>query len=467
MVLHAPEPQIPKGLVVLYLNLFKASTAPEGSKENINGGIKNMKKSKGMQLGAMLAVLLLVSLFASVASAQTPVPTSVPGNNSVSVNKALEHATVYMLRAVLTHTSGLEEWRGATINPEPLTLYDINGEKLFYEFSVEKNGNVVGAMKVSASRELGYSVRTFEIRSRPWNASATIEKAKDIVQKQYNGIAEIISAKAVVYGYPKFGIMVTLADQDGKKTRMFIDALDYSIVPDKEPGTDRIGVWSIYERISKENISQRIDEWDRDDKYVRYVMEKAKSAGISNLTQRTLSENELSILGKQGIVVPVSSNGIAAPIDQVILNVPMYYQENSVKCCVASAQMIAAYYFVSHTQDFIAGIMGCGVSGGCTATQELVYYKGAPPNGLGKTNSWDDPSPTWDKNRLEIVAGRPFRSGLPTHCRVGRGYKVDYDIWGTLHNYLYINDPYYWPIGGTYWEIWDSVTHADDLYVWS
>lgn len=45
-----------------------------------------MKRSKGMQLGAMLAGVLLVGLFASVASAQTPVPTNVPPVDNVTVD---------------------------------------------------------------------------------------------------------------------------------------------------------------------------------------------------------------------------------------------------------------------------------------------------------------------------------------------------------------------------------------------
>lgn len=81
----------------------------------------------------------------------------------ISEEKALEHATVYMLDAVLTHTLGLEEWRGAMVNPEPLTIYDINGKKLFYKFSVEKNGKMVGRIKASASAELGPSVYTLAI----------------------------------------------------------------------------------------------------------------------------------------------------------------------------------------------------------------------------------------------------------------------------------------------------------------
>ncbi len=419
-----------------------------------------MKKSKGMQLGALLTAILLVSMaLASAVSAESQVlANDLPGDESiVSKNKALEHAAVFMLRAVLTKTPGLEEWRGARVNPEPLTIYDINGRKLFYEFSVEKNGSMVGTMKVSASPELGSSVKTLEIGSRPWSASAAVEKAKEIARQQFDGKAEIISAQLVSYGYPKIGVMVTLVDQAGGKTRIFIDATDYSIVPDKKPGADRIGVWSIYESIPKEKKSQRITEWNRDDKYVSFVMEKANSIGIGNLTQRILSENELKSLEKQGIGVIATSSKT--------LNVPLYAQSNSYRCCVASAQMIAAYYGVSHTQDHIASVMGCGNTSGCNPDQELVYYKGTPPNGLGKTNSYTDYYPTFETNRYEINFDRPLRSGTPTHCRVSRGYEEYIDIWGNVVRNIYINDPYPVWIGRTYWENWNDVTHADDILV--
>lgn len=410
-------------------------------------------KSKRMQLGAMLAAMLLVSI-AFVAGVNADSPTSANWS-PVSEKKALEHATVNMLRSVLTKTPGLEDWRGAMVNPEPLTLYDINGKKLFYEFSIEKNGDVVGTMKVSASPELGYSVKTLEIGPRRWNSSVAVEKATKIALQQFDGKAQIISAQLVVYGYPKIGVMVTLADKAGGKTRMFIDAVDYSIVPDKEPGADKIGVWSIYEHIPKENISQNVAQWNRDDRYVSFVIEKANSIGIVNLTQKPLSESELTSLEKQGIGILASGSKT--------LNVPLYGQSNSYRCCVASAQMIAAYYGVSDTQDHIASVMGCGDTGGCYPSQELTYYTGAPPNGLGKTGSWDDTSPTWFKNSLEIDNNRPLRSGTPTHCRVSRGYNYYTDIWGNTVYQIYINDPW-WP--STYWENWGDVTHTDDIYVW-
>ena len=55
---------------------------------------------------------------------------------SVPKEKALDHAITRMLVAVVTKKPGLEMWRGATVRPEPLEIFDINGQPLFYEFSV-------------------------------------------------------------------------------------------------------------------------------------------------------------------------------------------------------------------------------------------------------------------------------------------------------------------------------------------
>src|SRR5665648_878958 len=154
-----------------------------------------MTKSR-MKFGALLAVMLIMSM-ALVPAVSAVSPTQ--PDKGISEKKALEHATVFMVQAVLMNTPGLEEWAGATVNPEPITIYDINGKKLYYEFSVEKNGNMVGTMKLGASSELGSSVKTLEIGPRPWDAATAIAKATEIAQQNYNGTAKVTSAKLVVY----------------------------------------------------------------------------------------------------------------------------------------------------------------------------------------------------------------------------------------------------------------------------
>ena len=41
-----------------------------------------------------------------------------------------------MINFIATKTSGFENWTGTSIDPKPVELYDINGQKLYYQFSV-------------------------------------------------------------------------------------------------------------------------------------------------------------------------------------------------------------------------------------------------------------------------------------------------------------------------------------------
>ena len=113
---------------------------------------------------------------------------------------------------------------------------------------------------------------------------------------------------------------------------------------------------------------------------------------------------------------------------------------------------------MTHTQDHIANVMGCGWTGGCSNPQQLTYYRTARPDGLGKAGSNTDYSPTFGKARTEINHARPLKSGVPGHARCCIGYR-------TYPDQLRINDP--WPVnqGDAYWEYWNGVTHTNYIYV--
>ena len=132
--------------------------------------------------------------------------------------------------------------------------------------------------------------------------------------------------------------------------------------------------------------------------------------------------------------------------------------------------MIAKYYGVSHSQDHIANVMGCGWNSGCSISQQLKYYKSDKPNGLGKKGSCADASRTWEEAKNEVNKNRPLASGVLVngftgHMRCCRGWKECSSWWGGTEHYLYINDP--WPVneGRTYWENWDDVKHISYIYV--
>ncbi len=405
--------------------------------------MKKMTK-KILAIGIIALLVLGVGLVAAINADEIE-------NNYVSKEKAREHATVTMLEFVLAGTPGLEDedWKGATINPEPLTIYDINGKKLYYQFSVEKDGKTVGGIKTAASKVLGASVCTIELTPRAWDPDIALKKAKEIAKKQYEG-AEITSTTLVCYGYPRIGVMLKLHDpKTGEEQRLFIDASDYSVVQDRMPelGLEGPGVWSLYESIPKEEWAQRVSDWEVDDKHAREVITKAHSAGID--ISKSLSEKELETL-REALASPRSY--------KVISGFHLFGQEKPYYCAPATGQMIADYYDVSHTQDHIADEMGTA-SGGTTMSGQLDYYTGNPPDCLDKSGSYDDYDCTWEKAKDEIDANRPLKSGVPRHARACAGW------WSDGTNYLYIYDPLPVNEGDRYWESWDSIEHTNYIYV--
>ena len=396
-----------------------------------------MKKSKGVQFGALLAAMLLLSI-AFVPAGSAKAESDIIKNNYVPVKKASEHASVTLLEFIAAGSPGLKNttWKGATINPEPLTIYDINGKKLFYQFSVEKEGKSVGSIKTSASKVLGSSIVTIGLKHLIWDYDTAIQMAKNSAKENYKD-SEITSTTLVSYSYPKIGIMVKLRNlKTNKEQQIFVDAYDYTIVPEKNPENNEKGVWSLYDNIPDEEKVKRISVWDENDKKFREVTDKMRSNGID---------------GSKSLVTTQSIN---------ILGVSLFAQEQGNYCAPAVGQMIADYYGVSHTQTYIAGKMGT-TSTGTNAAGMLNYYR----NDLGKSDS-DLYNVLWEDIVSEIDLGHPFanleQTSAGAHVRTGAGY------WSWSYNDLYILDPYPVNQGNTYWkatDFWFLPNYAN-LYVY-
>ena len=122
---------------------------------------------KTLKIGVMLLALLLAAMvmvpMASADEKQLDEQSAVSSNdvvesNYVSINTAREHAIV----AILDFSSKNlidQIWNGATVDPKPQLIYDLNGKILFYQFSAEKKGEKIGEILVSASKVLGVSVQ--------------------------------------------------------------------------------------------------------------------------------------------------------------------------------------------------------------------------------------------------------------------------------------------------------------------
>jgi hypothetical protein len=389
-----------------------------------------MKMNIKSGIGAMLTAMLLVSMvFVPAVSAQPE------DKNSVSVEKALEHANAYMGHFKTENAPGFEAWNGASIDSKPLELYDINGTKLYYLFSVKKEKNVIGKMKVGANKILGASVFTFEFNPIPMKVEEALKKSIEIGMEKYPN-CKILSTVMVLYSYPKIGAMSIVIDDQGEMHRIIVDSHTLETVPDKKITETGDGIWSVYEQISDIDVDDNIKIWGDCDKFTE-VIKNANKEGIS--TSEYIAKNQIF----RPDYTKTSSE---------FLDVPLYGGETTFYCAPATAQMIAAYYGVQHTQDYIYGIMDDGSGNGCTNTEQLTYYKSS--NWLDKDESKRDTSPQYSEAVSEIDNNRPFKCAVTGHARACTGYlDCGYPA------YLAINDPSPLGQGSQYLEAWGGVVN--------
>nr|WP_255351030.1 C39 family peptidase [Methanosarcina sp. MTP4] len=119
-------------------------------------------------------------------------------------------------------------------------------------------------------------------------------------------------------------------------------------------------------------------------------------------------------------------------------------------CGPATAKMLTKYYNdESPHQTTIYEMMNGVAPNGVTNSQQLLYYRSS--SGLNKPNSYSVTSVIFDTAINEIDNGRPFKSGVPGHARMCRGYKIS-----GSDEYLRIGDPnpIYFCI--PYWEAFGS-----------
>lgn len=229
----------------------------------------------------------------------------------------------------------------------------------------------------------------------------------------------------VVYDYPLFGAMTVVKDKaTGDEHRIFVDVYTLEVVPDKPATETERGIWSIYEQRLKNGIDENLKAWQESDNLTKFIERKTTSMEI-NISAPVTDEQMKKLSGDATIKATATTK---------TLNVPLYGQTTNYYCAPASAQMIAAYYGVSHSQDYIYGIMGGVAPNGVDLNRQLTYYKSS--QGLAKTNSVKDYDLYFNEAVTEINNNRPYVSGLTGHARACVGY-----YYAPGDQVLAINDP--------------------------
>ncbi len=370
---------------------------------------------KHMKHGVMLLMLLLAAMIIvpmASAAGYDDEKVKLAESNYITTDTAYENALLAMKNFV-EDAALSEKWSGATLDREPLAVYDLNGAVLAYQFIAEKNGIKVGVVNAAASTVAGGPVLSMGPEPVAINEQGTDRKIGEILAAEGPDF-QISSKTLVAYNFPRLGVLITLANaKNGQTKRFVIDAYDYSIIPEKRTQTDGdLGAWSYYDDITVDQMYQNI--------------------------------NNHAITRDTGKTVLYAT--------QKLLSVTRYDQTSENWCAVTVAQMISQYYGYTRTQQAIANIMGNGDGSGSTPAMELTYYETSTGSGgLGKTNSLDVYSPytNWNNAADEIDANRPLKVGNLGHARTVSGYKT---VSGAY--YLYVNDPA--PGWGSYWILYSS-----------
>jgi len=399
----------------------------------------------------------------------------------LAVNKkdAMEHALLTIRRAWAGEVKDFEKWGGYDLDPKPLTIYDLNGQVLFYEFDVMNGNKVVGSTKTAASKTIGTPVITMEFGERSWDFKKASKEAEKKVKKLFPK-ADITESELVCYSYPKIGVRVYFDTTKSKEENLIFDISTLDLIERyASDELDDFACWSFYQEVVEPEIEKRENAFKLAEKELKAVKSKTAKVLGRGISNRKLDDIKSALIPKPTATVlqPVNITPIPWYSSKTIRFSPrcnshecfeLYAQKTNVYCAVATGQMILDFYRYYYTQDQIATAMGTG-AGGTSNTGQVNGYESLSKNCLNATY---DSTANWYEARNEINANRPLKSGIPHHARACAGWKKQniYLVGQTPKKWLKIYDPWPWNAnicngGKVYWESWDAVNHTNFIYL--
>ena len=315
----------------------------------------------------------------------------------ISPQEAYRVSNAIRIHLMADEMDGLENWSKCTYDPNPEIIYDMNGKRLYYEFFVKNSSDIIGSMKVNANKTLGYAVKTLESGSNLKCYEISKKKLKEIVSEKYPN-KEIVSTNVVYYCISLMGISATLKDiSTGEENNIVIEIGSFEEIPEN---------WtcSRLDFTPEKEIEENLIKWEITAEYADKLDQTANELGIDiskPLSDRDLKEikskmDEIKLNSQKKLELYQcnSSLGIEKQYEKITKSVPnqkildtnYHMQENGYYCVPASAQMIAEYYGVEHSQDHIFQMMNGTVNSGVSDANSLLYYKASLPDGLNKRN---------------------------------------------------------------------------------
>jgi len=221
-----------------------------------------------------------------------------------------------------------EVWKDVVINDSPLTIYDSNGLKLYYLFTVERKGTPIGEVEVPASKVLGSPVSSVNLKPNTRDFDRAEDIAKKFADENYPDY-KITSIKPVDYAPSRIGAMAELFDPvNGSDTRIVVDVHTFDLIPEKMPrgAEGRYGavcIESLYDSLSEEVAEERIRHWNERHEVLQ-----------------TISYSSSYDLARDGSYSYKELNGFS-----------LFGQEKSYYCMPATGQMMADFSGMTISQD--------------------------------------------------------------------------------------------------------------------
>jgi hypothetical protein len=349
-------------------------------------------------------------------------------SNYVSISTAREHAIVAILDFSSKNLIN-QTWNGATVDPRPQLIYDMNGDILFYQFSAEKDGEKMGDILVSASKVLGVSVQKISDAST-YDLKKSEDNARQLAKKNYPGFS-IQATKIVAYSYPNMGIMVHLVNKTtNDDLDILFDAYSFQVIPlNNSLSKNESGAFSYYGSIPESSFPDNIAHWNKNDLQISEIKSKAQSSGID----LTTLNSDATIQSMNQIIA--NSATAVYDYDELPSSFPRIDQGQTEWCQVATAWVITKYWHSDTTrtlQNIASKMQITDTQHSATADNELNYYtssylNGATNGGLGKTNSYYGTLGgnylTYEKVKEQIHQYRaPLKVGRNGHSRACIGY---------------------------------------------
>jgi len=275
------------------------------------------------------------------------VTTSQVEDGLISPGEAKSIADATLIQFLISRCPGLPlgAWDDAVLGDEMMVIHDLNNQPLFYQFTVVKNGIIVGSVRISASSVLPSTVASIGLKPSYMTWEQANQSARSYLLRTYPG-SEVISTYIICYSYPKMGQKITFLPLNRVNPEEII--LD---IATGEP-VEENATWSYYRSIPESAILKNRDQWMKERAIESIVLAEARKGKLERPS--SLQDIDLEALAGTLRSIPEYESWIDQRFSRdtadmettgkagtITIPITLRPQQKDTWCTVATIQMIA------------------------------------------------------------------------------------------------------------------------------